>query len=134
MPSTSANIGEFIDYCQRVYEGNPVELKTSKDFGLTYYQNRALWCNDFEEKTLTKLLEWMRKEIGKENDLLTLGYLLFKSGKLEEAEQFYRRLLHENSEIDKLNISYCYQALGDLATEKGDYDEAIVRRSQTLDL
>ncbi|CAF3762502.1 unnamed protein product [Rotaria sp. Silwood1] len=76
----------------------------------------------------------MRKEIGKENDLLTLGYLLFKSGKLEEAEQFYRRLLHENSEIDKLNISYCYQALGDLATEKGDYDEAIVRRSQTLDL
>ncbi|CAF3590934.1 unnamed protein product, partial [Rotaria socialis] len=95
---------------------------------------RIVTSNESEEKALMKLLEWMRKEIGKENDLLALGYILFKSGKLEEAEQFFRRLLHEKSEADNPNIPYCYQALGDLATEKGDYDEAIARHNQALDI
>ncbi|CAF1273007.1 unnamed protein product [Didymodactylos carnosus] len=89
--------------------------------------------SDLGEKNLTKLLECMRKEIGTENDLLTLGDVLCKSGKFDEAEHFYRRLLRELP-ADDPNVPYCFQALGGLAAEQGEYDNAIVEHKKALDI
>jgi tetratricopeptide (TPR) repeat protein len=88
--------------------------------------------SNLEEENITKLLKWMREEIGKENDLLTLGDILCKSGKFDEAKRFYHRLLHEIP-ADDPNVPYCFQSLGDLANEHGEYDDAIIEHKKALD-
>ena len=85
------------------------------------------------EENVTKLLNCMRDEIGKENDLLTLGDILCKSGRFDEAKRFYRQFLHEIT-ADDPNVPYCFQGLGDVATEEGDYDDAISEHKKALDI
>lgn len=89
-------------------------------------------CSD-EDHDLNTLFERMKSEIGIGTDdtLLTLGTLLWKSGRFDHAEQFYRRMLIEIQSDDQL-VQNCYQGLGFIAAAKGDFDGGLMWHTKVL--
>ncbi|CAF0815753.1 unnamed protein product [Adineta ricciae] len=60
-----------------------------------------------------------------ENQLLSFGHVLMTMGKIEEAEIYYRRLLEDFESNKHTDLARCYEALGNVADEKCDYDMAL---------
>ncbi|CAF5005692.1 unnamed protein product, partial [Rotaria socialis] len=62
---------------------------------------RMRLCSD-DENDLKKLYDHMKNEYGvsKETNLMSLGYLMWKMGKFDLAEKYYRRCLSEPSSND----------------------------------
>jgi tetratricopeptide (TPR) repeat protein len=60
-----------------------------------------------------------------ENKLLSFGHVLMTMGKVEEAEIYYKRLLEELEPTNHPDLARCYEALGGVANEKGDYDTSL---------
>ena len=89
--------------------------------------------NHTQDEQIMKLLRFMEKKIGKENDLLTLGLILCESGKFDDGRRCYRRLLQEIPTNDP-NVPYCYQALGDLAITESEFDDAIIQHNKALEI
>ncbi|CAF0876265.1 unnamed protein product [Rotaria sordida] len=90
-------------------------------------------CSE-DDQDLRLLFEHMKNEIGIgiDDTLLTLGTLLWKSGRFEQAEQFYRRMLNELASDDQL-VQNCYQGLGFIATAQGDYDTSLMWQTKILE-
>ena len=90
-------------------------------------------CSD-NDHDLTMLFEQMKNEIGigKDDTLLTLGTLLWRSGRFDQAEQFYRRMLNEIPAEDHL-VQNCYQGLGFVAAAKGDLDTSLMWQTKVLE-
>ncbi len=67
------------------------------------------------------------------NKLLSFGHVLMTMGKVEEAEIYYRRLLDE---IPKNHPDHarCFEALGAVADEKGEYDASLQLYEQALEI
>ncbi|UJR18877.1 hypothetical protein I4U23_022005 [Adineta vaga] len=80
-----------------------------------------------EQETL-----FMIGRIGSEDNLLTLGTLMRNSGRLDQAEKFYHRMLTEIQSEDHL-VANCYQGLGLVAAAKGDLDNALMWQTKALE-
>lgn len=89
-------------------------------------------CSD-NDHDLKTLFEHMKSEIGIGTDdtLLTLGTLLWKSGRFDQAEQFYHQMLTEIQSDDQL-VQNCYQGLGFIAAAKGDFDSSLMWHTKVL--
>lgn len=88
---------------------------------------------------LKDIYEQNRKNYGggelPETNPMTLGNVLQRMGKYEDAERFYRRQLSELS-LDRQDshlMSTCFFNLGEILREKGEYDESIMWYRKSLE-
>jgi tetratricopeptide (TPR) repeat protein len=90
-------------------------------------------CSD-DDHDLNTLFKCMKEEIGAASDdsLLTLGTLLWKSARFDQAEHFYRQMLTEIQSDDQL-VQNCYQGLGFVAAAKGDFDNGLMWHTKVLE-
>ena len=102
---------------------------------------RMVLCSE-KHNHLKDVYEQNRKDYGggrlKETNPMTLGNVLQRMGKYQDAEMFYRRQLSELS-VDQQNnqlLSICFFNLGEVLREKGQYDESIMwyRKSLEIDM
>ncbi|CAF0791846.1 unnamed protein product [Rotaria sp. Silwood1] len=66
-------------------------------------------------------------------NFLSLGKILRKMTKFDDAEKFYRRLLIELP-YDHSNIVDCYYNLGIIMDEKGDYESSLEWHEKSIDI
>jgi tetratricopeptide (TPR) repeat protein len=66
-------------------------------------------------------------------DLRILGKFLWKMGKLDLAETYFKRLLNEISSDDSL-LCDLYEDLGELTSQIGDFDMSIEWHKKALQL
>lgn len=97
----------------------------------TYMENfvtvfKLIPSSETDASDFRRLIDQMKCEIGIGSDetLLTLGTLLWKSGRYDQAEQFYHRML-EQTQLTNDITQCCYQGLGFVAAAKGDLDSAL---------
>ncbi|CAF1190860.1 unnamed protein product [Adineta steineri] len=83
---------------------------------------------------LKPIFEHMKNQHSQyKTDLLSFGHVLRDMGKFDEAENYYRRLLHP-SPTDSQELGRCYHALGVIKYEKGDYDSSLNWHSKALEI
>ena len=87
--------------------------------------------NDHDSKAI---FDHMTKELdgGGETSLISLGHVLCDMGKFDQAEKCYRQFLNELPP-DHPEIARCYKALGDVTSEKGDYDSSLAWLQKSLE-
>ncbi|CAF0813490.1 unnamed protein product [Didymodactylos carnosus] len=94
---------------------------------------RMILCSE-NEHDLREVLMYMKQQTGSgETNLRTLGKVLWKMGKLDLAEQYFIRLLKELPPNDHL-LGNLYEELGELASQKGDYNKSIEWHQKLLAL
>ncbi|CAF1102586.1 unnamed protein product [Didymodactylos carnosus] len=76
--------------------------------------------NDFELKDLVKQ---MKDEVG--DQIVSLGFLLYRQGEYEKAKQFFERLLVEEKYLSIIDIAQCSVGLGVVTLEMNLYDAAL---------
>ncbi|CAF1318058.1 unnamed protein product [Adineta steineri] len=93
-----------------------------------------------KQNHLNDIYEQNRKHYGggeqKVTNLLTLGIVFQRMGKLDDAEILYRRQLEEFSSKNILEnplISTCYFSIGEILREKGEYDASMIWYQKSLD-
>jgi tetratricopeptide (TPR) repeat protein len=93
-------------------------------------------CSD-DDHDLKQLSEHMKREYGiGELSFIKFGHVLADMGKLDQADQYYRRLLNElpsNSSTD-VDIAHLYGSLGIVASDKGDYNRSLDWHKKSLDI
>jgi tetratricopeptide (TPR) repeat protein len=90
-------------------------------------------CSD-DENDLKHVLLHIKQQIGDgETNLRTLGKVLWKMGKLDLAEKYFKRLLNQLSLTDHL-LCNLYEDLGELASQIGDYDISVQCHQKFLQL
>jgi tetratricopeptide (TPR) repeat protein len=90
-------------------------------------------CSD-DEYDLKQVLLHMKQQIGSgETNLRTLGKILWKMGKLDLAEKYFKRLLSELPSDVHLLFNL-YEDLGEIASLKGDYDISIQWHQKSLEV
>ncbi|CAF0962540.1 unnamed protein product [Adineta steineri] len=90
-------------------------------------------CSD-DEYNLKQVLLHMKRQIRTgETNLRTLGKLLWKMGKLDLAEKYFKRLLDELPIDDHLFCILC-EDLGEIASQAGDYDMSIKWHQRFLEI
>ena len=90
-------------------------------------------CSD-DEHDLKQVLLHMKQQIGNgETNLRTLGKVLWKMGKFDLAEKYFKRLLNELPSNDPL-LCNLYEDLGELASQTGDYDMSIQWHQKSLEV
>ncbi|CAF4072283.1 unnamed protein product, partial [Rotaria sordida] len=94
---------------------------------------RLVLCKE-EENDLMKLYDHMTKKKESTINLLSLGTALSISGKFDQAERFFRRMLRELSTDDYSNLAESYQGLAVLSAEKGDYQMSLGWNQKALEL
>ncbi|CAF3711166.1 unnamed protein product [Adineta steineri] len=94
--------------------------------------------NDPQLKLIFKDLKFDTND--NKRKLLSFGDILWRMGKLTEAEKYYQRLLTNLSGDDYYNISECYYALGNIAMEKDNcnlsyewHEKSLEIKKQTLE-
>ncbi|CAF1427681.1 unnamed protein product [Adineta steineri] len=88
-------------------------------------------CND-DEHDLKQVLMYMKEQIESgEMNLRVLGKLLGTMGKLDLAQKYFNRLLQELPSNDPL-LSSLYKDLGELASQRGDYDMSVQWHQKSL--
>ncbi|CAF1209817.1 unnamed protein product [Didymodactylos carnosus] len=87
-------------------------------------------CNE-DDHDLKQVFDYMKKEIGSETTLISLGNLFNVMGELDKAEKYYKRLLNQLSVGDS-GIPYCYVGLGNVARHKREYDLALMNYNKAL--
>jgi tetratricopeptide (TPR) repeat protein len=86
------------------------------------YRQEGIWivklklCSDNSEQ-----LDLIKDE----NKFLSFGHVLMTMGKVEEAEIYYRRLIEELEQTQHADLARCYEALGGVADEKGEYSASL---------
>ncbi|CAF2771621.1 unnamed protein product [Rotaria sp. Silwood2] len=91
------------------------------------------WCSD-HDNGLKPLYDDMKKKYdAEETNLLSLGYLVYRLGKFDMAEKYYRRLLSELPS-NKLSLSALYHNLGMVANMKSDYDMSLEWYQKSLEV
>ncbi|CAM4958263.1 unnamed protein product [Rotaria socialis] len=87
-----------------------------------------------EEHALREVLTDMKNsnENG-ETCLRSLGKLLWNMGMLDLADKYYRRFVNEISLNDPLRMTL-FEELGNIASQKGDYDKSIEWHKKALDV
>jgi tetratricopeptide (TPR) repeat protein len=97
--------------------------------GIWIIQMKLCSSNDHQLKSL---FEHMKSEYNDgDNTLLLFSDVLFKMGKFDDAEKYYRRLLKELPSNHKY-LARCYQSLGIVAMEKDDLESSLVWLNKSL--
>lgn len=81
-------------------------------------------CSD-DQNELKELLSFMRREVGEQRTLFTLGALLAKAGKWKAAERCYCRYLQALPTNSHDRISQCYHELALISKDQGDLSRSI---------
>lgn len=68
-----------------------------------------------------------------ETNLLVLGQILFRMGRIDEAQKYYQRLLNELPDDHSL-VAHCYQDLGQMMVEIKDYETSLRWYFQSLEI
>ncbi|CAF2921620.1 unnamed protein product [Rotaria sp. Silwood2] len=90
-------------------------------------------CSD-DEHELKGLYDYMKNLYGNgETNLRSLGLVMWRMGKFDQAEKFFRRLLDSLSPKDPL-LSALYQNLGLVASDKGEYDASLQWYQKSLNI
>ncbi|CAF1280195.1 unnamed protein product, partial [Didymodactylos carnosus] len=99
-------------------------------------QQQQIWvadldlCNEYDHD-LKQVFDHMKKEMGSETTLISLGSLFREMGELDKAEKYYKRLLNELA-VDDSGIAECYIGLGNVQADKGEYDLALMNYEKAL--
>ncbi|CAF3828916.1 unnamed protein product [Rotaria magnacalcarata] len=81
-------------------------------------------CSD-DTHQLKPVFDYVKHQFDENSiNLLSFGNALKRTGKLDEAEKCYQRLLHDST-YNKIFISRSYHHLGRIAERKGDYDASL---------
>ncbi|CAF1161319.1 unnamed protein product, partial [Didymodactylos carnosus] len=90
-------------------------------------------CSD-QDNTLQDVFNSLRQKIcGEYLNFISLGNILKEMGKLDQAEQCYRKYLRKVKK-DDCNFGRCYGCLGQVAHERGDNKEALSLLSRALEI
>jgi len=83
---------------------------------------RLVLCSE-NDHDLKNAFEHLKKEYNAKEkiDLFSFGHVLCDMGNFDDAKKFYLRFLDDIPSDDK-DLATCYQALGDVAIDKGDCD------------
>jgi hypothetical protein len=81
-------------------------------------------CGDDEHDLKQVLIHMKNQNRNGETDLRTLARIVWKMGKFDLAEKYYRRLINEVPSNDPFLITL-YEDLGEITSHKGDYDLSI---------
>jgi tetratricopeptide (TPR) repeat protein len=84
-----------------------------------------------DDDHLTSLFEHMKREIAEESDLIAFGKMLRRSGKLKQAEFFFRRVIKSLSIRDPL-CPRCFRALGNVLDGLCQFDESLMWLEKAL--
>ncbi|CAF0761447.1 unnamed protein product [Didymodactylos carnosus] len=101
-----------------------------------YDKEQHMWvadldlCNE-DDHDLKEVFAHMKKEMGSETTLISLGDLFREMGELDKAEKYYKRLLSELT-VDDSSIANCYRGLGIVHQNKGEYDLALMNYEKAL--
>ncbi|CAF0792530.1 unnamed protein product [Rotaria sp. Silwood1] len=108
---------------------HPVDICQEND--IIIIQMEAHSDNDPTIKTTIDNIKG--EDYGDTPDLFSLGYILSKMKKFDDAEKYYNRLLQEMPN-DHHSVICCYQGFGRLAMEKRNYDLSIEWYQKALDI
>jgi tetratricopeptide (TPR) repeat protein len=83
---------------------------------------RLVLCSE-NDHDLKNAFEHLRKEYNTKEkmDLFSFGHILCDMGSFDDAKKFYLRFL-DDLPSDHQDLATCYQALGNVAADKGDCD------------
>ncbi|CAF4213194.1 unnamed protein product, partial [Didymodactylos carnosus] len=101
-----------------------------------YDKEQEIWladldlCNE-DDHDLKQVFDHMKKEMGSETTLISLGNLFWEMGDMNKAENYYKRLLNELTVSDFV-IPYCHVGLGNVARDNGEYDLAFMNYDKAL--
>jgi tetratricopeptide (TPR) repeat protein len=85
-----------------------------------------------------ELLVHRTKRLGNDNSLITLGHVIEEMGRFDLAETYYHQSLNKmlNSKgfrYDQENTAVCYNSLGNIAQQKGEYEKSLEWYQKALD-
>ncbi|UJR26396.1 hypothetical protein I4U23_007728 [Adineta vaga] len=106
-------------------------ISTQHD-GLTIV--RMSLCSNDDSQLKTILKSFKTDFTDKPMSILSFGDVLWRMGKLSEAEKYYHRLLTELSDYDQENLAECYYALGNISMEKDDYKSSSQWHEKALEI
>ncbi|CAF3884087.1 unnamed protein product [Rotaria sordida] len=107
------------------------QIEEMEHDGIKFWRVKLSLTNASDDQQLSTLIESMREEITG-TGWQKMGFLLWKLGENNKAEQLYNMLLNEASnESDK---SDCYHCLGMITSDLGQYNEAIEFYQKSLDI
>ncbi|CAF4556891.1 unnamed protein product [Rotaria sp. Silwood2] len=95
------------------------------------WQVELTLTNGSDDEQLSALTEKIREEITG-TGWQTMGCLLWKLGANDKAEEVYKMLLAQAS--NQSDKAYCYNELGLIKTDQGDYQNAVEFLKKTLDI
>jgi tetratricopeptide (TPR) repeat protein len=82
---------------------------------------------------LQAVFDHMKNQYGDgETNLISFGLALWRMGKLNAAEKYYRRVLNELPP-DHVDIAGCYHNLGNVFDDKGDYELSLSWHQKALE-
>ena len=83
---------------------------------------RLILCSE-NDPDLKNAFEYLKKEYNAKDkmDLFSFGHVLCDMGNFDDAKKFYLRFL-DDLPSDHRDLASCYQALGDVAADKGECD------------
>ncbi|CAF4226264.1 unnamed protein product [Rotaria magnacalcarata] len=157
MKSNEQDQNEFIELLKTEYKGNEAELSyygeeteilfmTGSIFRLEairqddslgdvrIWMMRMSLCGD-DENDLKELYDHMKKEYGLRNEtnLMSLGFAMWKMGKFDLAEKYYRQCLSELPS-NYPSLRELYQHIGLVANSKGEYDSSLKWYEKSLEM
>ena len=113
--NTVFRIGRIIQAEDRLWR---VELTSTKD----------------DDQELKRLTEHIRKQISGSNRWQQLGYLLFKMGHFDKAEEIFKILIEETFKDDEKLHPPVFNYLGEIKCSKGNYKEALEFYQKSLEI
>lgn len=115
-----------------IFRLNEILLNETVSNGVTISIIRMTWCGDYDTN-LNQLFDHTRNRYDiDENNILSLGYLVYRLGKFDLAEKYYHRSLLELPSSD-MSISAIYHNLGMVANAKREYDTSLEWYQKSLE-
>ena len=127
-----ANKSHFADESEVLFAFGSIFRLNSIDCGEDQVWTIKLFLGVENSHNLNSVLVNMKRQNGTgETNLWTLGKLLWNMGKLDLAEQYYKRLIRELSPNEP-SLHSLYLDLGNIASQRGDYDESMQWHQKSL--
>ncbi|UJR19368.1 hypothetical protein I4U23_022497 [Adineta vaga] len=104
----------------------------SRDENQIWTISMTLYRDD-ELKLKQVLIDIKNQNGSGETNLQTLGKILWKTGKFDQAETYYRRAFNEILPTDPLLITVC-ENLAEICSQKGDYDAHMYWHQKSLEI
>ncbi|CAF1293772.1 unnamed protein product [Didymodactylos carnosus] len=104
--------------------------ETKFDEAQQMYTAELSLCSQSEYR-LKELLAQVKNEIG--SGITSLGFLLYRQGKFEEAKINFQEVLKDNT-LSDTEKAHCYNGLGRSTRELREYDEALEHFEQEVKL